>query len=114
MGKVLAEIDDRLRAFLLAQPVFFVATAATSPDQHVNVSPKGMAGSFAVLGPLDHVGDRDLLVQWADRKTDEDLAEYATRKNLRSIDGLPALEGLDLAVGEHPVGAPAGGRATTG
>jgi len=52
MAKVLEAIDDRLTSFLLAQPVFFVGTAATSPDQRVNVSPKGMAGSFAVLGPL--------------------------------------------------------------
>ncbi|MGW9308350.1 pyridoxamine 5'-phosphate oxidase family protein [Saccharomonospora azurea] len=42
-------IDDRLRDFLLAQPVFFVGTAPTSVDGHVNVSPKGLMGSFAVL-----------------------------------------------------------------
>jgi hypothetical protein len=204
MGKVLEAIDDRLRSFLLAQPVYFVGTAATDTDQHVNVSPKGMAGTFAVLGPLrvayldylasgaetiahlrdngritimfcafagppnivrlhgtgravfprdpdfdeliaefpaprlhalrsiievtvhrvsdscgfavplmDHVGDRDLLTSWAERKSDADLAEYATTKNLRSIDGLPALAGLDLEFGGHPVGTP-GCRAATG
>ena len=51
MGKVYDEIDGRLREFILAQPMFFVATAPSGPDGHVNVSPKGMAGTFAVLGP---------------------------------------------------------------
>lgn len=52
MGKVMAEIDERLRRFLMAQPVFFVGTAPLSGAGRVNVSPKGMAGTFAVLGPL--------------------------------------------------------------
>jgi hypothetical protein len=43
----------------LGQPVFFVATAAT--DGRVNLSPKGMKGTFTVLGPnrvayLDYTG----------------------------------------------------------
>jgi hypothetical protein len=33
------------------QPVFFVATAPNDPDGHVNLSPKGAAGAFRVLGP---------------------------------------------------------------
>jgi Pyridoxamine 5'-phosphate oxidase len=54
-------IDDKLRDWLLAQPVFFVATAPLAADGHVNASPKGMAGTFAVLGPhqvayLDYFG----------------------------------------------------------
>ena len=61
MAAVYAEIDDALRDWLLAQPVFFVATAPLAADGHVNVSPKGMAGTFAVLGPhqvayLDYFG----------------------------------------------------------
>ena len=52
MSKIHPAIDERMAAFLLAQPVFFVATAPLSSDGHVNVSPKGMAGTFAVLGPL--------------------------------------------------------------
>jgi hypothetical protein len=61
MATLFTEIDDKLRAWLLAQPVFFVGTAPLSVDGHVNVSPKGMAGSFAVLGPtrvgyLDYFG----------------------------------------------------------
>ena len=61
MATVFEQIDDRLRAWLLAQPVFFVGTAPLSGDGHVNISPKGMAGTFAVLGPhrvayLDYFG----------------------------------------------------------
>jgi hypothetical protein len=44
-------IDGRLSQFILAQPVFFVGSAPTDVDGHVNVSPKGMTGNFAVLGP---------------------------------------------------------------
>lgn len=51
MGKVYEGIDDRLREFIERQQVFFVATAPTGADGHVNVSPKGMVGTFAVLGP---------------------------------------------------------------
>ena len=49
MGSVLDGIDEPLAAWLAAQPVFFVGTAPLSADGHVNISPKGLAGSFAVL-----------------------------------------------------------------
>ncbi|MDQ2721953.1 MAG: pyridoxamine 5'-phosphate oxidase family protein [Actinomycetota bacterium] len=49
MGKVYQRIDDRLRAFIIDQPMFFVATAPAGRDGHVNVSPKGRSGSLAVL-----------------------------------------------------------------
>ena len=182
MGKLYDEIDGRLREFILAQPVFFVATAPSDPYGHVNVSPKGMRGTFAVLGPrqvayldytgsgietaghlrdngritimfcafagppnivrlhgrgeyirpggagfaslravfegdddhgvrgvvridvdrvsdscgfavpfLDHVGDRDLLTQWAANRSEEDLRAYRSNRNATTIDGLPAL-----------------------
>lgn len=48
--KVHERIDGRLRDFIEAQPMFFVATAPTGPGGHVNVSPKGMTGTFVVLG----------------------------------------------------------------
>jgi len=183
MGKVYERIDARLHDWLLAQPVFVVATAP-SEGGHVNASPKGMAGTFAILdectvayldytgsgvetiahvrdngritlmfmafeGPptivrlqgtgrvvmhdepefdelrplfskpreigqravvvvtcdriadscgfavplMDYVGDRDLLAEWAGRRTDADLADYANTRNAHSIDGLPALGG---------------------
>lgn len=49
MGKVHERIDGRLRAFIERQHMFFVATAPSGPDGHVNVSPKGLGGAFAVL-----------------------------------------------------------------
>ncbi|SIH45690.1 Uncharacterised protein [Mycobacteroides abscessus subsp. abscessus] len=51
MGHVYGEIDDKLARWLTEQPVYFVGTAPSGSDGHVNVSPKGMAGTFAVLGP---------------------------------------------------------------
>ncbi len=50
MGRVYDEIDERLAAFLLRQPVFFVATSPLAEDGHINLSPKGLAGSFSVVG----------------------------------------------------------------
>lgn len=52
MGKVYDEIDARLRRFLEAQQMFFVATAPLAADGHVNLSPKGL-DTFAVLGPRE-------------------------------------------------------------
>ncbi|HEV7907281.1 MAG TPA: pyridoxamine 5'-phosphate oxidase family protein [Pseudonocardiaceae bacterium] len=49
MGKLYERIDGRLRSFIEDQQIFFVATAPLSQDGHVNVSPKGRAGSLAVL-----------------------------------------------------------------
>jgi hypothetical protein len=51
VAKVFEHIDERLRAFIEAQPVFFVGTAPSGADGHVNVSPKGGAGMFRVTGP---------------------------------------------------------------
>jgi hypothetical protein len=45
-------IDRGLREFIVSRPMFFVATAPAGAEGHVNVSPKGMAGTFAVLGEL--------------------------------------------------------------
>ena len=61
MGRVREGIDQRLADWLLAQPVFFVATAPLGADGHINCSPKGNRGEFAVLGPnrvayLDQTG----------------------------------------------------------
>jgi hypothetical protein len=50
MGKVYAEIDEALVAFLRKQHVFFVATAPLSADGHINLSPKGLA-TFAIIDP---------------------------------------------------------------
>ena len=49
MGEIYDGIDEKLGRFLADQPVFFVATAPSGSDGHVNLSPKGVAGTFAVL-----------------------------------------------------------------
>ncbi len=55
MGKLYAALDERLTEFIVDQSVYFVATApresAAGDGGHVNVSPKGYLGTFAVLGP---------------------------------------------------------------
>lgn len=50
MGKLYPHIDAALRAFIEAQHLFFVATAPSGDDGHVNCSPKGL-DTFRVLGP---------------------------------------------------------------
>jgi hypothetical protein len=49
MGKVFDGIDQQLATWLTAQPMFIVGTAPLGGDGLINVSPKGMAGTFAVL-----------------------------------------------------------------
>jgi len=48
MGKTYAAIDDRLRDFIAAQHMFFVATAPSGDGGHVNLSPKGL-DTFRIL-----------------------------------------------------------------
>jgi hypothetical protein len=186
MGKIYEAIEGRLREFVEEQAVYFVATAPGGSDGHLNISPKGAKGTFAVIEPcrvayldyigsgaetiahlrengrivvmfcaftgpptivrlhgrgrsvppgdpafealithfpeprrhglrsivdvtvtrvsdscgygvplMDHVGDRDLMERWAERRTDADLVNYAAKNNMHSIDGLPALAGTD-------------------
>ena len=181
MGKVHEHIDGRLREFIERQRMFFVATAPSGDDGRVNVSPKGLDRTFAILdentvaylditasgaetiahlrqngritvmfcafdGPpnivrlygtgrvvtlydaelatlahrfddvpgaraivvvdvervsdscgygvplMDHVGARNLLPQYMDRKGADGQADYRRLKNARSIDGLPAFD----------------------
>ena len=48
MGKTYPKLDQKLRDFIDAQHMFFVATAPLSGEGHVNVSPKGY-DSFRIL-----------------------------------------------------------------
>lgn len=61
MAKTFDLINEKLRSFMDQQRVFFVATAPLTSDGHINVSPKGIAGTFAVLDDrtvayLDFIG----------------------------------------------------------
>lgn len=49
MAKTYEAIDSKLRTFIEAQHLFFVATAPLAPNGHINLSPKGLAGTFAIL-----------------------------------------------------------------
>lgn len=49
MAKQHPGISDWIAEFIAAQPLFFVATAA--PRGRINLSPKGLDGTFKVLGP---------------------------------------------------------------
>jgi len=51
MSTVYERLDDRLRAFIAEQKMFFVATAPLSGEGNVNVSPKGY-DSLAVIDDL--------------------------------------------------------------
>jgi hypothetical protein len=60
MGRLFDGIDADLAGWISRQHMFFVGTAP-SAGGHVNISPKGFAGSFAVVSPhevayLDHTG----------------------------------------------------------
>ena len=57
MGKSYERLEDKHLAFIGEQKMFFVATAPTSADGHVNVSPKG-------YDSLRIVNDR--CVEWVD------------------------------------------------
>ena len=50
MGKLYEQITYRLEAFIKRQHVFFVATAPSEDNGHVNVSPKGL-DTLAILDP---------------------------------------------------------------
>lgn len=49
MAKVYDAMQGRLREFIEAQHLFFVATAPLAEEGRVNVSPRGIPGTFAVL-----------------------------------------------------------------
>ena len=86
MGQVHECIDDKLLARRF--PSIPGARAVVTIDVSRVSSSCGFAVPF-----FDHVGDRDLLEKWAQRKTDEELVNYRATKNKTSIDGLPALGG---------------------
>lgn len=49
MAKFYETIPESVRAWILEQKVFWVATAPLAADGHVNVSPKGGEGHFGLL-----------------------------------------------------------------
>lgn len=49
MGKEYAELDAKLSDWIKGQQMFFVATAPRSDEGWVNLSPKGLDGTFQIL-----------------------------------------------------------------
>ena len=49
MAKTFELIDDKLVGFIDRQKVFFVATSPGKHEGHVNLSPKGVDGTFAII-----------------------------------------------------------------
>jgi hypothetical protein len=49
VSKVHARVDGRLREFVDAQQMFFVATAPLAGDGHLNLSPRGIPGTFGMV-----------------------------------------------------------------
>ena len=112
MGKEFPEIDERLRGWIDGQRVFFVCTAPSAKDGRINCSPKGH-DSLRVLGSRQivyadiggsgietvahlkengRISERESLKNWCDAKTDDELLEYRSENNSRSLDGLPGLD----------------------
>ena len=52
MGRAYEGIEDKVAAWMGRQHVFFVATAPLAADGHLNLSPKGLDGTFTVLDPF--------------------------------------------------------------
>jgi hypothetical protein len=49
MGQFYDELPQGLVEWIKKQHMFWVATAPSAKDGHVNLSPKGLAGSFHVV-----------------------------------------------------------------
>src|SRR5262249_51556760 len=49
MGRIYDGIDERQASWIADQSMFFVGTAPSGDDGHINVSPKGPIGSLRVL-----------------------------------------------------------------
>ena len=98
MGRTYHEIDDALSAWMERQHVFFVATAPLAGDGLLNLSPKGLDGTFAVIGPRT-VAYLDL--------TGSGIETVAhLRENSRIVVMLCAFEGPPRIVRLHGRGEP--------
>jgi hypothetical protein len=76
----------------------FDALAGEFPDLPgrraiIDVAVTGVTSSCGYAVPLmDHVEDRDRLLDWARAKGDDGITEYWEKKNALSIDGLPGID----------------------
>jgi hypothetical protein len=96
MGKSYDAIDGRLRLWVEAQHVFFVATAPLSADGHINVSPRGMRDTFRVVD--DHT------VAWLDLTGSGAETIAHLRENGRIVVMFCGFEGPPKVLRLHGVG----------
>jgi hypothetical protein len=61
MGKFFPSLPPSLQLWIKKQHLFFVASSPLTGDGHVNVSPKGVEGTFHIVGGLfgEIVGEGD-------------------------------------------------------
>jgi hypothetical protein len=97
MGKIFDVIDDRLEAWIARQRMFFVGTAPSGADGHINVSPKGPIETLRVLDERT-IAYLDLVGSGA-----ETIAHL--RENGRIVVMLCAFEGGPRIVRLHGRGA---------
>jgi len=97
MATVFDGIDSSLAEWISRQHVFFVATAPLANDGHVNCSPKGLPGSFAILNEHE-VAYQDLTGSGA-----ETIAHL--RENGRIVIMFCAFEGRPRIVRLHGAGS---------
>jgi hypothetical protein len=96
MGKVFDSIDEALASWIIAQPVWFVATAPLASGGHINVSPRGH-GTLSILGPhrvgwVDYTGSGvETIAHLRENGRICSMASYRAMNNTSSIDGLPGL-----------------------
>ncbi len=93
MGRPHETIDHRLASWIEAQPVFFVATAPSSPTGHVNCSPKGNRHELVVLS--------DRSVAYLDQTGSGAETIAHLRENGRIVLMLCAFEGAPRIVRIH-------------
>ena len=99
MSERFEKLDDKLKAFLLKQHLYFVGKAGA--QGFVNVSPKGM-DSFRILGDAtvawlnltscgyvvpyyEPKGDRPTLTKWSDNCGEAGILDYWAEKNMKSL-----------------------------
>jgi hypothetical protein len=102
MAKTHRDIEPRLRTFIEAQKIFFVATAP--PKGHVNVSPKGM-NAFRVLGP-HHVAWLDVTGSGAETAAHLKASDRPLTVMFCAFDGSPLILRLYGRAKAHVRGTP--------
>jgi Pyridoxamine 5'-phosphate oxidase len=85
-GEIVALDDDRVSSLFPALP---------GARAVVIVHAERVSDSCGYAVPTyTYEGQRSKLIEWADHRSDDELAEYRATKNAQSIDGLPAFDGV--------------------